>query len=894
MIFKKLLKHLRKHFIYYLSFLIPALLIGAYFAYRGAYPFGPSSLLTVDLGQQYIDFFAFFKASLLHHPETLIYAFSKSLGGDMVGVSAYYLISPFNLIFLITPQTYFPVAIYLITVLKFGCAGLTAAIFFKKADLLRGWLIPAFAVSYGLCSYLVVNHFNLMWLDGVIMLPLVMLSLTHIDRQRYPVYFALSLGLTILLNYYIGFMVVLFSILYFIFHSTLVYTHWRQWRSAGLKFISGGLLAVGLSCILLLPTISALSESKGQYTVSKIHWQFEFTPWHAVLKLILGSFSFDQMSTGYANIFTGSLALFGLILFFTMGQIPKRARITAFVITLFLAASICVEPLDLLWHGLQFPVWYPYRFSFVISFWMLLLAALAFKNSRSLKSSQLIICLLLTCGLILTALLNEDKFDFISRPQIILTAVFMLLTLLLLSLRVNHYGGVNQLFILVVTVEMGANLWMSLNPISYLNEADFSDYTEQLVSGANSVKRSASQSFYRIGKTYERTKNDPMEADYNGASQFNSMMEPKITKFFAKIGQAKGDGYVTYNNGTLFTDALLDMRYYLHERQDVQLPTKQGSNQVLTAAASRPDLSEYDLLKVLPLQTVQSNPFALPLVYLSSQTLTSVKSYTDFPLAEQEAIFHGMVPSMTQPLYTSATFDISLQNMRLKKKAVGLDYEKINAKKPAKIILRFTPDSSDPYYLTWGSSLNSQFAALNINGRNVTLDDSYENTLVFGAADQQAGQKVTITITPQKNTLWLDNVALFKMDANLFKVWANRLQSQRLRGLKVSGLTVSGTAHVTATDQLLTTSIPNAKGWHVLVDGQPAKKVTLLKTFIGVRLKNGTHHIKLYYVPPFARLGSFISLTAVLLLAILQILQHRRHFTEGQSGKRRASKFKPH
>ncbi|WP_054669836.1 YfhO family protein [Lentilactobacillus senioris] len=48
-------------------------------------PFGQSSILTVDLGQQYIDFFAYFKHTLLTDPSGFLYSFSKGLGGDMLG-----------------------------------------------------------------------------------------------------------------------------------------------------------------------------------------------------------------------------------------------------------------------------------------------------------------------------------------------------------------------------------------------------------------------------------------------------------------------------------------------------------------------------------------------------------------------------------------------------------------------------------------------------------------------------------------------------------------------------------------------------------------------------------------------------------------------------------------
>lgn len=871
-----IIKHIKKNYQYYLSFLIPALLICLYFVYRQTYPFGKNSLLTVDMGQQYIDFYAYFKASLLHHPETLLYSFSKALGGDMLGVSAYYLISPFNLIFLVTPQKFFPVAIWGITILKFGCAGLTSAIFFKKTKLLDGLLVPTFGVSYGLMSYLVVNHFNLMWLDSVIMLPIVALAISDLWYHKWPYRFAIVLGVTILLNYYIGFMIVLFSILYFIFLSVIRCQQWRQWTQALRKFISNGLLGAGVAAVLLLPTLSALTESKGQYTITKINWHFEYAPWQALLKLMLGTFDFDQMATGYANIFTGSLALFGFILFFTVKRIPLRVKITAGCISLFLIASLCFEPLDLLWHGLQFPVWYPYRFSFVISFWLLLLSAYTLRYTRQISTLQTFFCLALTSGLGILANHVQKDYTFLSRANIMLSILFMLLILVLLNLRVSHFHGINNLFFIVVTVEMTANLCLSLNNISYLSESEFTDYTTQLVKGRNAVTSLASgQDFYRIGKTYERTKNDPMEADYNGASQFNSMMEPQVTKLFGQLGQAKGDGFVTYNNGTLVTDALLGMRYYMHERRDTILPENATDQQhVLPTVASRPDLSVYTTEKVLPLQTIHENPYALPIAYMVNKQILKTKIYTDFPLIQQATIMHSTAPNLTAPFFTNTTYNIQLDNMHLKKKAVGLDYTKTDPGQPAKITLTFTPKTDDPYYMTWGRSLNSKVVSLKINGQAIKLDESYENTLVYGVASHQKGQTVKITLTPETDDLWLDSVAISQLNFNQFKTWQAQLQRQSLQHIHQSGLKFTGT--VTAKhDQILMTSIPNAKGWHVQVDGHTAQKVKVLKTFIGVPLKSGQHKVTLYYRPPYLFLGLLLSSLSILMILGCYLLDRK-------------------
>lgn len=128
----RLTHFVRSHYPLLLSFFLPVLLMGGYFISQGMFPFGKSSLLTVDLGQQYIDFFAYFRRTLLTNPSGFFYSFSKEIGGNMIGEWAYYLMSPFNLILLIFPEKFLAAGVMLITLLKYGCAGLSFGYFLKK------------------------------------------------------------------------------------------------------------------------------------------------------------------------------------------------------------------------------------------------------------------------------------------------------------------------------------------------------------------------------------------------------------------------------------------------------------------------------------------------------------------------------------------------------------------------------------------------------------------------------------------------------------------------------------------------------------------------------------------------------------------------------------------
>lgn len=114
-----------------MSFLLPVVLMLVIYKTVGIYPFGEKTVLTVDLSHQYVSYFAYFK-EILKGNHSLFYSFSKTLGGDLVGLTGYYLMSPLNIILLFFPDTMLPVAIEIISLIKTGLCGLTFYLFLTR------------------------------------------------------------------------------------------------------------------------------------------------------------------------------------------------------------------------------------------------------------------------------------------------------------------------------------------------------------------------------------------------------------------------------------------------------------------------------------------------------------------------------------------------------------------------------------------------------------------------------------------------------------------------------------------------------------------------------------------------------------------------------------------
>ena len=108
------------------AFLIPAGLLLLFYISRAVFPIGEGSVLILDLNGQYVSFFEELRNKLLGGG-SLLYSWSRTLGGEFLGIFAYYLASPFSLIVCLFPARFITEALLLMFMLKAGACGFTMA-----------------------------------------------------------------------------------------------------------------------------------------------------------------------------------------------------------------------------------------------------------------------------------------------------------------------------------------------------------------------------------------------------------------------------------------------------------------------------------------------------------------------------------------------------------------------------------------------------------------------------------------------------------------------------------------------------------------------------------------------------------------------------------------------
>ncbi|WP_409339039.1 YfhO family protein, partial [Lactobacillus mulieris] len=273
-------KHVRT-ILYLLSFFIPFAIFAGYFAMHGM------RILTVDLGQQYIDLLAFYKDHFFN-PAAYSYSFANGLGGSLIGTFFYYLASPFNMLLLFFSKTQLPIAIYWIISLKVGTIGLTSYYYFQK----HYQKIYALAGSnaFALSGYVIAYNLNLMWLDSLILLPLLILQIHQVGKKNWLILVSFLLWVT---DFYTGYMALVFGFFYFAIY---LFNHPTNWQKKLLNYVIKSTTATLLAAFALIPTIYEIINNKNSSAV--FNWGIQFTPYKLLGKFISGSYSFHEMQAG--------------------------------------------------------------------------------------------------------------------------------------------------------------------------------------------------------------------------------------------------------------------------------------------------------------------------------------------------------------------------------------------------------------------------------------------------------------------------------------------------------------------------------------------------------------------------------------------------------------------
>jgi uncharacterized membrane protein YfhO len=325
-----------------MAFLFPFLLLAIAYAAGQTFPFGNRHMLTVDLFHQYAPFLQLFREKILTGGSPF-YSLASGLGVSFYALFAYYLASPLNLLLLLFPASFLTEGIFLLTLFKVGLMGFAFFRYLLVSYRRRGLLAVAFSTFYALSGFTLAYSWNIMWLDTLILLPVVVLALVRLIRDGKWILFPISVTMLLVCNYYSAFFASIFIALYFPI-LLLRYTEGSGISKKLLvvcKVVALVALGVALSAFLLYPTFKSLSLT----SAAGDHFPRKFELIGEPLTYLGQLFPFLQptVRSGAPNLYCGLPVLFLLPMFFLSGRVRVREKILNGLLLLFIFLSIPVS-----------------------------------------------------------------------------------------------------------------------------------------------------------------------------------------------------------------------------------------------------------------------------------------------------------------------------------------------------------------------------------------------------------------------------------------------------------------------------------------------------------------------------------------------------------------------
>lgn len=555
-----------------LAFSVPFLLMCVAFAIMGCEPFGDKQILVTDLWHQYFPFLVDFQDKL-KHGESLFWSWTQGGGTNYFALMSYYLASPLKFLTVFIPYEWLRVYLTFSVAFKIGLAGGFFALFlrytFKRDDI----SLLIFSVGFALSAFFMGYYWCEIWLDTAALTPLVVMGFVALMRENKFRLFIITLALSVLANYYIGLFTCIFILLCFIGYQ---FCTWGGIKKFGRDFLHIGVstvIALLLTTFFILPAFFGLQNTHAAGSTFPTGYAINIGTTNdlagtldAIKQVISNSIAFIPPATteGLPNIACGVISIILGIMFMVSRKIKVREKIFNGVLLLFLILSFIIRQLDYMWHGFHFTNMIPYRFSYLVSFVLVVMAFRAFSVIDFANFFDLIIVSLVTTLIVLLAIGVQEVLAIVG------TAIIAAVILAILFIYKKKIIGKEVLAIIltaIVVIQGGATAYMGVKTTTVTGTYEYprgEENTENVVNYMKELEKDTPE-LWRAEFTSTQTLCDSSLNRFNGVSMFNSMTNESFTRFaqnFGLMGWLSGNRY-TYAESSPVTNLFMNLKYII-------------------------------------------------------------------------------------------------------------------------------------------------------------------------------------------------------------------------------------------------------------------------------------------------------------------------------------------
>lgn len=842
----------------FLSFLLPFLIMWYFFYKSKVHPFGDQQILVTDLWHQYYPFFRV-EHEKLQNLSSFLYSWESGMGTNFIALMSYYAASPLNLLAVFFPIEYSREALTLFLTVKIGCAGLFFAIFLKHVFNKNDISLPAFALCFALCNFIMGYYWNIIWMDTVALLPLVVLGTVKLYKEgKYKLYI-ISLALSLITSYYIGLFICIFTVMVF---AGLVIIDWKGFgnffKRLG-QIIGATAIGIGIGAFILLPAYFALMLTNS----ANNQFPTEITYYETWFKMISSAIGFHPPTEkeGLPNFYCGMFAIALLGVYLRSFKIKFREKFITVGYLVFIVISCNMNVLNYMWHGFHFTNMLPYRFSFLFSFILLAAGYRAFTVLKEEASIFDNIAMVMMTALI-AGISFKNQTDKAVISSVIVCLVFVAVTLFH-NLKIVKNRKINDQILnfavfAVCFVEMGMNASLGVKTVTVTSYSNYPRSNTPISVLLDNIDET-DKDFYRLETTTNWTINDPALYGYRGVAQFSSMANVNMTNMMYSLGidaSAAGNRYY-YNQNTAVFNMFMNLKY------------------LLSVGGYSGDLTYLEPWAEMDNVTVFRNNHCLPIAFAADSGVTGYTGDSFIQFENQNELFK-LATGIDEDVFVRIDVkDVGHSNLSVVKTGYGNYNYQYNSSgggnDNAYLKYNFEIKEDGPVYATFDFS---DIKNVKIKSENAILHTQNigDYLTIFAAGDFKAGDIATFQADVEKDKSGRGSIYVYQLNREVFEKGYEKLSAGGLSDIDYSDTRISG--KLTAQeDGVIYTSIPYDGGWKAYIDGRETEVSSIRDALVCIPVTAGEHTVELKYCPPGFAVGLTVTLVSLGLLAVIWILE---------------------
>ena len=784
---------------------------------------------------------------------SIVYSFYQGLGLPIFRNFLNYLSSPVNLLLLFFNKSNHLSGLSLVIGFKAVLSAMTCSIYLNKKFKSNSLLLVPICLLYVFSAYYRAYYWNLMWIDGMIMLPLVTLGIESIVKENKWKLYTFSLFVMLIANYFIAYMICIYSVIYFIIY--LIYkTELKDLKKKNIKnlfnkifmFGTSSLLAGGLSAFLMIPmasSMASISATGGTIPTSQ-YYNFEFINFIKAHFSCVNSVIFKSDAITTPNVSAGIIVLFLSISYLLNTNISKKNKICYLILYFIFVAFIFVPQLDFIIQAFHVPNDLPYRYSFIYTFIMIILSSYAVLNLDKDSLIKILVLFAFCIGAILITI--KDTYALASKEALLINVIILFLYVFFFLLG-KYFKTYRNIFFFALILVTSIDCIESLNyglQVSQIAD-NFYSSTKEIDESISTIKNYDDSLFYRIDNPNNHTLNDSSKSFYNGVTTFSSMAYQDMAELQRYLGnQGNNINSYMYVDQTPIYDMMFDVKYMIGSRIDKQ---------------------RYELIK--PNSNITKFNYSLGLAFGVNKDVLNWEYTNNSPVYVQNDFVEKAthIDNVFNPL--TLVDEEEIQNDTLK----VIKYTYLNPKEISYIYW----NTSSISFIKIGNDLYARDDYYtNCNYLDSYNYNNYNDEHIIGFSSEEDYIEILIGYN-----YYTDNIIHpYYLDSNKFEQVYNKLKNSTLTLTTFEEDKIVGQVYLDD-DSVMYTSIPYDEGWDVYVNDRIVNTYSLGNSLLAFDVSKGLNKIEFRYRIPKLKIGLIISTISLAIIFQLFYIEKKKKVT---------------